>query len=136
MTVSLLIDPANASLLLSARAVFRNPTAVAELLLVATARFPNPTAVAWLLLTAIATLGPNDAAELLPVWTSEIPCHEIASPPLVVSSVVLVSVDAGSVSADAVAVPMPRARRGAPAHIMTAPNTVLFIGVSFHYQAT
>src|SRR5215217_1954040 len=130
MTVSLLIDPANASLLLSARAVFRNPTAVAELLLVATARFPNPTAVAWLFLNAIATLGPNDAAERLPVWTSEIPCHEIASPPLVVSLVLVsvwVSVDAGLVSAHAVAVPMPRARSGAPAHIVTAPNSVFFI---------
>jgi hypothetical protein len=45
--------------------------------------------------------------------------------------VVVVSVDGAVVSAHAVAVSTPSARRGAPAQIVTVLNTVFFIGVSF-----
>src|SRR5262245_31091939 len=88
------------------------------------ATFPIPIAPAWLLLYAMAMLGPSVKASLLPVFTSGIPPTEIASEPSLVGSVALVS-------ADAVAVPTRSARKGAPAHIVTAPSTVFFIGVSF-----
>jgi hypothetical protein len=118
-------------------------------------------AAAVLLLEAMARLKPGmELAELLPNCTSCTPLAEIDRPPLVVCCVVLAPVDVvlapvdvvlapvdvelapvdvelapvdvGLVSAHAVAVPTPSARRGAPAHIVTAPNTVFFfIGVSF-----
>jgi hypothetical protein len=72
----------------------------------------------------------------LPVFTSGIPANEIARSLVTVCWVVLVPVDVGLVSAHAVAVPTPSARRGAPAHIVTAPNTAFFIGGFLRFDAT